>query len=72
MAFMLSMADVEKARSIAERYYLSYFASCPLVFGHRCWTLRCNYLSETDYLPDRGCLHQGGELRPTLFLCYLM
>lgn len=33
MAFMLSMADVEKARSIAERYYLSYFASCP--FGFR-------------------------------------
>jgi hypothetical protein len=24
MAFMLSMADVEKARSIAERYSLSY------------------------------------------------
>lgn len=51
---MLSMADVEKARSIAERYSLSYFACCPLVFGHRFCTLRCNYFSETDLSPWYG------------------
>jgi hypothetical protein len=37
MAFMLSMADVEKARSIAERYSFSCFVCCPLVFKRRCW-----------------------------------
>jgi rRNA biogenesis protein RRP5 len=35
MAFALSIADVEKARSIAERYSLSYFDCCPLLFKRR-------------------------------------
>lgn len=41
MAFMLSLADVENARSVAERYCSSYFSDFSFLFQNKLNAVLC-------------------------------